>query len=267
METEARNPRTGEINGRLWGARARDWADLTECNSRDLYEAVFDRAGLKAGWAYCDAGCGSGLATQIAASRGARVFGLDAAANLLAIARERLPDGEFLLGDLEELPFPNATFELVTGFNSFQYAGNPGIALREAARVTKPGGRVVIVTWGEPEGMEAAALLAALRPLVPPPPPDAPGPFALSEKSVLRDFAADAGLEPLEVFDVDSPLQYVDLPTALRGLSAAGVTVKVIESSSEDAVHKAFTEVLTPFRQPDGSYRIIATFRCLIARV
>ena len=83
--------------------------------------------------------------------------------------------------------------------------------------------------------MEAATLSAALRPLLPPPPPGAPGPFALSDEAALRVCASGAGLESLEVFDVDSPWQYSDLSTALRGLSSAGVAVRAIENSSEDA--------------------------------
>jgi SAM-dependent methyltransferase len=264
--TSEHKPRTSEANARLWGSRARDWAQIQEEQCRPAYVAVFDRIGLAPGAAYLDAGCGAGMAAQIARERGARVCGLDAAPNLLAIARTRVPDGTFEAGDLEHLPFAEGSFDLVTGFNSFQFAGNPGIALREARRVAKRGARVVIMTWGKPEGMEAATLLGALRPLLPPPPPGAPGPFALSEESALRAFASAAGLEPIEVFDVDSPFCYPDLATGLRGLGAAGIAVRAIEHSSENAVNDAHAKALAPFRQADGSYRIGATFRCLVAR-
>ena len=52
-----------------------------------------------------DAGCGAGLAAQLAAERGAVVSGLDATSALLAIAAERVPNGEFAAGDLESLPY------------------------------------------------------------------------------------------------------------------------------------------------------------------
>lgn len=265
MTTEQK-PRTADINARLWGARAYDWAEIQEGTCRPVYLAVFERMGVKPGMTYLDAGCGAGMAAQIAAGRGAQVFGLDAAPNLLEIARRRVPDGEFHVGDLESLPFPREKFDLVTGFNSFQYAGNPGVALAEARRVTKPGAHVVVMTWGKPEGMEAASLIAALRPLLPPPPPGAPGPFALSDETVLRAFATGAGLESVEVFDVDSPWQYPDLSTTLRGLRSTGVAVRAIENSSEEAVNEANSKALTPFRQSDSSFRIGATFRCLLAR-
>jgi ubiquinone/menaquinone biosynthesis C-methylase UbiE len=101
------------------------------------------------------------------------VSGVDAAEAMLSIARSRVPTGDFREGDLEELPFADESFDVVTGFNSLQYAGNPVAALREAGRVAKRGGFVVIMTFGEPEGMEVAALLTALKPLLPPPPKDA----------------------------------------------------------------------------------------------
>jgi SAM-dependent methyltransferase len=205
------------------------------------------------------------MAAAIAANRGAEVSGIDAAEELLAIARTRSPNAEFQQGDIEELPFEDNSFDVVAGFNSFQYAGNPGIALAEARRVAKPGGTVVILTWGEPEGMEAAGLIGAIKLLLPPPPPGAPGPFALSDEATLRGFAQDAGLKPLEVFDVDCPWQYPDEATALRGSMSAGVVALAINTSGEDAVLDAFANALTAFKQEDGSYLIGATFRCLLA--
>jgi SAM-dependent methyltransferase len=258
--------RTGNVNGRLWGARASDWANIQEGTVRPVYEAVLERTRVKSGTRYLDVGCGAGMAAQVAAARGARVSGIDAAEALLEIARLRTPAGDFRYGDLEELPFEDDSFDVVTGFNSFQYAGNPAVALAAARRATRPGGALVIVTWGDPDGMEAALLVAAVRPLMPPPPPGAPGPFALSDESALRKFAADAGLEPVEVFDVDSPFVYADEATAVLGLNSSGVAARAIENSSEQAVTKAHAEAIAPFRQPDGSYRIKATFRCLLAQ-
>jgi SAM-dependent methyltransferase len=194
------------------------------------------------------------------------VTGLDASENLLAIARNRTPDGEFYAGELESLPFPDGSFDVVTGFNSFQYAASPGAALAEAKRVARPGSHVVVVTWGDPVGMEAASIVAALRPLLPAPPPGTPGPFALSDETALRGFASVAGLEPLELMDVDSPWHYADLATALRGLGSSGVAARARDHSNADAVDEAHAKALDPFHQGDGSYRVGARFRCLVTR-
>ena len=265
MISELRS-QTSAVNAPLWGSRARDWAELQEGQCRPVYQAAFERLGLGAGWTHLDVGCGAGMAAQLSAGRGASVRGLDASPNLLAIAQERLPSAEFLLGDLEALPYADDSFDLVTGFNSFQYAGNPGVALAEAKRVSRPGGQVLIMTWGEPERMEAAFLIRALGPLMPPPPPGAPGPFALSDETALHAFASGAGLEPLEVFDVPSAWHYADLRTALRAQLSSGVAARAIAHTGEEAVQAAYSRALEPFRQPDGSYIIEASFRCLTAR-
>jgi SAM-dependent methyltransferase len=259
-------PRTAAGNGRLWGARARDWAELQEPQFRPLYEAVFGRTGVKAGTRVLDVGCGAGLAAQMAAALGAKVSAIDAADGLLAIARERLAGGDIHQGDIEELPFPDNAFDLVTGFNSFQYAGNPAVALREGGRVARPDGKVVIVTWGAPEGMEAVAVITSLKALMPPPPPGAPGPFALSDEKALRKFATDAGLTPLEMFDVDNPFNFPDETMALRAWSSSGVAVRTAEIAGKDAVRAAHAAAIAPFRRTDGSYRIGAAFRCLVAK-
>lgn len=256
---------TSETNGRLWGARAHDWAEVQEGQCAAAFHAVLSRARVGQGTRHLDVGCGSGLAAQLSTSLGASVSGIDAAEVMLVIARERTPTGDFRHGDIEALPFDDDVFDLVTGFNAFQYAGNPSQALREAGRVTKPDGMIVIMTWGEPAGMEASSLVAALKPLLPAPPLGAPGPFALSDETALLAFAKAGGLTPSAVFDVDTAWSYRDEDTALRGLASAGVAVRAIEHSGEDAFIEAHRAALAPFRQPDGSFRIGARFRCLVA--
>jgi SAM-dependent methyltransferase len=258
-------PGTSEVHSRLWGARARDWAEVQEQQCAPAFHAVLAHAGAGHGTRHLDVGCGAGMAAALSAALGAQVAGVDAAEALLEIARERTPGGDFRHGDLEALPFDDGTFDLVTGFNAFQFAGNPARALREAGRVTKTGGVIVIMTWGEPAGMEAASVVGALKPLLPVPPSGAPGPFALSNEMALRAFATAGGLTPGKVFDVDSPWFYPDEETALRGINSSGVAFKAMEHSGEKAVIDAHRAALAPFRQPDGSFRIGASFRCLVA--
>jgi SAM-dependent methyltransferase len=93
--------------------------------ARPAYEAVLERTNIGRDTCYLDVGCGSGMAAQLAAARGARVSGIDAAEALLTIAPSRVPGGDFHHADIEDLPFSDQTFDVVTGFNSFQYAANP----------------------------------------------------------------------------------------------------------------------------------------------
>jgi SAM-dependent methyltransferase len=231
-----------------------------------LFRAVLERSGIAAGTRLLDVGCGAGRFVQLAAERGAVVSGLDAAPALVAIARERVPAADVRVGEMEDLPWPDASFDVVTGFNSFQFAANPVNALREARRVTASGAQVFIATWGAPEDCEAAGYLRAVGALVPPPPPGAPGPFALSLPGALERFAVEAGFTPGEHANVECVWSYADLDTALRGLLSTGPAVRALRQVGEERVRRAVTEAIAPFRTARGGYRIENTFRYLVAR-
>jgi SAM-dependent methyltransferase len=167
---------------------------------------------------------------------------------------------------MESLPFPDDSFELVTGFNSFQYAARPGRALEEAARVVRPGGSVLVATWGDPAECEALGYIDVVGTVLPPAPPGAPGPLALCDPEALRAFARGAGLSPRELGDVDMPFVYADLETALRGTLSAGPAARAIDAAGEDVVRQAVARALAPFRLSSGGYRLENRFRYLIAQ-
>jgi SAM-dependent methyltransferase len=239
---------------------------VNEPSCEPFYEAVFDALGLASGQRLLDAGCGAGLAMQLAAKRGARVTGFDASAGLLVIAAERVPDADVRQGDLEELPYPDDSFDAVTAFNSVQYAADPVAAVRELGRVAKPGAPVGLVTWGSAEQCETRVVLAAIGGLLPPPPPGAGGPFALSEPGKLEALAESAGLTPERAGDVPTPFIYADLETAVRAQLSSGPARRGIEHAGEQATRDALTASFAGSRQPDGSYRQDNSFRYLIAR-
>lgn len=254
------------VQGELWSARARDYAEVQEPTFLPLYESVLRRPELASAGTHLDVGCGPGLASQTFAKMIAKVAGIDASPPFVEIAKRRVPSGDFRVGEMEALPHTDGSFDVVTGFNSFQYAASPLDALGEARRVAKRGGLVVIAVWGLPDQCEAAGHLKALGSLMPPPPPGAPGPFALSEETKLKAFASDAGLTPLTVVDVECPWIYPNLETALRGLLSSGPAEKAIRASSFVHARDALTDSIVPYRATSGTYRINNTFRYLIAR-
>ncbi|MFN2123646.1 MAG: methyltransferase domain-containing protein [Candidatus Promineifilaceae bacterium] len=253
---------TAKIQGQIWGARARDWADVQERVAVPLYEAVLKETAVGANTSVLDIGCGSGMFCEMAAKRGARVSGLDASESLLAIARERVKDGDFRTGELEELPYADRTFDVVVGFSSFQFATNPANALREASRVSRTGA-VVIAVPGKPE--EDNFFVKALVPLLPPPPPGAPGPIALSVDGALEALATQAGLTPSKVKTVECPWDYPDEKTALRGLMATGPATIAIQNKGEDVVREVFLNALAPFKTGSGRYHLKNNFRYMVA--
>lgn len=257
---------SAQIQGDLWGARARDWADFQEGSFKGLYAAAFDATRVGAGTSLLDVGCGAGLALKTAQARGAKVSGIDAGASLVDLARSRCPGADVRVGDIEELPFGDAGFDVTTGFNSFQYAANPVGALAQAKRVTKPNGFVVIAVWGAPEKCELSVYIAALGKLLPPPPPGAAGPFALSAPGALEALVGKAGLKPEGAKTVTTTMTFRDRATAIRGLLASGVAERAIRSSGEEAVAKGIGEAIEVARKSDGSYSFSNEWRFLVSR-
>jgi SAM-dependent methyltransferase len=247
---------TAILQGQLWGVRASDWAEVQEGLYTPLFEAVLQKTALGPGLSLLDIGCGSGLFCQMAMLLGAQVSGLDASEALLDIARQRTPQGDFRVGEMEELPYADQTFDVVAGFNSFQFAADPVNALVQARRMARKGGSLVLAVFGKPEDTEATAYFAALRPLLPPPSPGAPGPFALSLDGALESLVAQAGMVPGAVEQIDCPWQYADEKTMLRALLSTAPSIRAIQNSGEAAVRQAILEGLTPFKNAAGGYRL-----------
>jgi SAM-dependent methyltransferase len=246
------------VQGQLWGARAQDWAACVEQVGLPLFGAALDAARVTAGTRLLDAGCGAGLLALLASLRGAQVTALDASPALVAIARQRLPAADVREGDLEALPFADASFDAVIAVNSIFYAADMAAAMRELARVARPGGRVVITAWGPPARCEfLAAVMPALGPLMPPPPPGAspPHPGALSEPGALAAVLVKAGLRVVEEGEVACPFVFPSTEASWRANSSAGVNQAAIAHSGEAAVRAVYADADRAHTRPDGSVR------------
>jgi SAM-dependent methyltransferase len=258
---------TGSKQAELWAPGARDWADYNEPMCTPFYEAVLEATGVRAGTSLLDVGCGGGFALLLAARRGAVVSGIDATRQLADIASERVPGAAITVADLEDpLPFAASSFDVVTAFNSIQYANDPIGVLVNMRKVTKPGGLVGVVVWGPPQLCESGVMFTELGPLLPPAPPDAPAATAWSEDGELERLASAAGLEVVAVSDVANPLIYPDLATAVRTQLSSGPASAASAHSGRPAVRGALTRAFAGSRKPDGTYRQENVFRYLIAR-
>ena len=255
---------TARAHGIAWGARARDWADVQEGVAVPLYRDVLQRVAIGPGQSVLDVGCGAGTFCRMAAALGATVAGIDAAEALIAIAAERVPSGDFRVGELQALPYRDGSFDVVTGFNAFQFAGDPVEAVRDASRVSRTGA-VVIAVFDRPDRSQSTAGLRALGELLPPLPPGAPGPFALSADGALEALARQADLMPRLVRTVECPWDYPDEATAVRGLMASGPAVRAALAHGDEAVRAAILTALVPFRTPSGGYRLSNAFRYVLA--
>lgn len=253
-------------NAKLWGRQAKDWATIQEPTANSGYIHALNALQLTGQECLLDVGCGTGGFLVMAAPKVRFITGFDGTVEFAEEARRRLPAYPFLVGEMENLPFPDEAYDVVTGFNSFQYAANINNALREARRVLKPGGRLVAMIWGNKEDCQAAVSLGAMGKLLPPPPPGTPGPFALSEQKLLEKTLENTGFTVLQSTDVDSIWDYPDVATLLRGFLSAGPATKAIDAVGYDKVAAAVTETLPPFTRPDGHVVYNNKFRVVIAK-
>jgi ubiquinone/menaquinone biosynthesis C-methylase UbiE len=253
------------MQAKLWGQRPKDWAAIQEPTAKSCYEYALDFIKLKPADKLLDIGCGTGLFISLAAKSGADITGFDATAPFIEEARQRNPSVKFITGEMEELPFADNSFDVVTGFNSFQYAADITNALNEAKRVLKNGGKLVAMIWGEKEDCEAASYLKAVGSLLPPPPPGAPGPFALTDNHLLEILLEKMGLTVLNSADVDSIWDYPDMETAIKGLLSAGPAAKAIENSGYEKSYQTTLEAAKPYIKSNGHIVYKNKFRVVIA--
>ena len=251
--------------GPLWGARPADWA-ISEDQQVPTYQAAIDRVGLSAGQRVLDIGCGVGAFLQMVAERGGEPVGLDASESLISFARTRLPHADLRVGEMEALPWPDRTFDLVTGFNSFFFANDMVAALREAGRVARPSAPIVIQVWGAHERCDLEAMKQIARPFFPPRPPDAPPDPDLSKPSALEELADRAGLTPETAFDTTWVTEYPDTETLERAMVAVAGLAVIAGPERESELKAAIAHGLAAYRHPDGSYRLSNEYRYLIAR-
>jgi SAM-dependent methyltransferase len=254
--------------GREWSARAAAWARHWGDLARPAFEAVAGATCIGVGTRLLDVGCGSGEFCRLAVAHGADVSGIDAGEGMIEIARRLVPAADLRVGAMESLPWNKETFDVITGFNAFQFAADMIIALREAKRVARPGGQVVICNWARPQDPGLSTVFGRLRELEPPveldsPQSDAP---AIGDPGVLEALARNAALVPRQADEVDVPYLTPDYPTLEQALLDGAGFRSALERTGEKAIRKTIIDAAAPFRQPDGSYVVPNTFRYIIAQ-
>lgn len=256
---------TKTIQGKLWSVAPNYWAKHFEPWFLPMYRTALEQLELDADHLLLDAGCGAGLFSNLAIQQGASVVGVDAAPGLLEVARKRNPANNFMEEDLEALPFGDNYFDVVTGFNSFQYAGSFEKALAEAKRVLKPGGRLVLGIWAQPEKSDATQVLKAIGSLLPPPPPGTPGPFALSEDGKIESHFAKLGLKLQFKALVACPFLYSSLNDGVKSFMGTGPAAAAMNNKDKQIVEVTIAGALAPFHVADDIHFLQNHFLVFVA--
>jgi SAM-dependent methyltransferase len=198
---------------------------------------VADALAIGPGTRILDVGCGGGGFCRLAADRGAEVSAIDAEAAAVAATRRRAPGADVRVGFMEMLPWADRTFDAVTGFNAFQYALDIELALREARRVLRTGGRLGVCKWSRQNELFALAVASG-----------AGRPGALRAQDPVEAALRRVGLRVGECGHVPVELRIADAGALAE---ATGVV--------DAATHAS------PFRRPDGTYRFAAELTYCVA--
>ena len=257
---------SGERQGQLWSAAPRDWAELQEPFCRPLWQDTLSALGVKPGVRFLDAGCGGGGACVLAAALGSEVTGFDASHALLAIARERLPQAQFVHGDLEQLPFAAGHFHTALAANSVIFAEDIRQAMRELRRVVRPSGRVAVTSWGRPEQVEMRDVFAAVASAMPQRPPGG-GPFAWSADGALANLLSEAGAKVIAEGGSQCDFRYLNFEAFWRAQSSAGNYQPALQAVGHDRLQQIVGEATRAYTRTDGTIVLRNVYRWAAGQV
>lgn len=223
---------------------------------RDIHALVVERTDPKPGERVLDAATGTGAVAILAAKRGADVVGEDLAPVLIETARQRAAEEgvevDFQVGDAEDMPYDDASFDVVLSTCGVMFAPDHEAIARELARVTKPGGRLALACWKPETGMHDVFKMMA--PFMPPPAPGAGSPFGWGDEQHVRELLGDAF--ELEFEEHDSPLtlasgeEYWELFSTSYGPTKAAI--EGLKPDRREEFHRAWVEFGDTRREGDA---------------
>ncbi|WP_172331912.1 class I SAM-dependent methyltransferase [Mangrovicoccus sp. HB161399] len=234
----------------------------------EIYEDVFvpalfgqfgpmlaEAAGIRAGMQVLDVATGTGVAARAAAARGAAVTATDINEGMLAVARPLAPGVAFRRADAEALPFPDEAFDAVTCQFGLMFFGDRAAALREMARVTRPGGHVAVAVFDSwPKSPGYCDLIPLVGEIVGPAGAEAlKAPFCLGDRTRIAALFAAAGLHDpqitLRTGEVRHPSMAAWLDTEIGGWTLA----EMVDDGMMDRLRSAAPEPLGHYLNADGS--------------
>ncbi len=182
---------------------------VTPTHDRNFTKRLLTLAGIKRGMRFLDVAAGSGALTIPAAQLGATVTAVDISPKMIGLLKERasregLENVDGYVMDGHALEFPENTFD-ITG-SQFGVMLFPDLAkgLNEMARVTKPGGTVLVIAFGPPDRVDFIEFFfTALQIVVPDfqglPQNPPPLPFQLANPEIFRKRMENAGLQEIQI--------------------------------------------------------------------
>ncbi len=259
MESNAMDPADfREAQHKHWDAAAAGWKQWSEFNDRaggHISERLVELAGVQSGSRVLDVAAGNGEPALTAARKAGpegRVVATDISTEMLTFGRERaaaagLGNIEFVTSDAGSLDFPPASFDAAVSRWGIIFEPDAEAAARRIRGFLKPGGRIAISSWGEPDQVPFLSIpmrTTMKRLNVPPPPAGTPGPLSRPTPAAIGRLLegggfANVAVEQAEVTYVfDFPEQF----TAYIRAIAAPIR-SMIEQHAGDAQEEAWDAI------------------------
>lgn len=246
------------ISGKIYESYIGRWSRLVTIE-------FLDWLGQPQGLRWLDLGCGTGALSQAILSRAApaAITGMDSSKGFIRLAEEEIQDerARFVVGDAQKLPFEAAAFDTVVSGLALNFIPNPGLALDEMRRVTRPGGVVAAYVWDYAGKMEMLKIFWAAVALD----PDAANVhegtrFELTQPEPLATLFKNAGLEEVEVDAIAVPTVFKDFDDFwepfLGGQGPAPAYVASLADAPKENLRERLRQTLVTGK--DGSIQLTA---------
>lgn len=254
--------------GRTWQVGV--WDKISQLYVREIdrrFEPVVDgviaRAGLKPGEDVLDLGTGTGTVAARAAAAVApdgSVIAVDISPEMLSLARERLKAVATCRveeGGAEDIPTPDASFDVVLASLSMMYVIDRAAAAREIARVLRPGGRLVAAVWAGPQDCDIVLFQQTAGSFAPTPPVAGVGPGALADPTPFVQQLATADVDATVESDVLG-FEFGDFDLAWTVL--AGVTTAQLPPERQEEAKATVRSAMWPDPAQPRAFRNTTLF-------
>ena len=261
---------TRQRSNSTWNAVATGWYTQREEiweSSRPVSEWMIRRLDPQPGDTVLELAAGlgdTGLSTAHLVGRSGRVIITDFASEMVAAARRRaeeigVENAEFRTLDVERMDLETNSVDGVLCRWAYMLMIDPAAAFTETRRVIRPGGRLAFSVWASRERNPALSLASSILVelgYVPPPDPEAPGPFFMADTGRIRELVVAADFAEPEVEEVLFRRQFADQDAYWRFLietsATASPVLRSLPPEAQNTFRERVHEAARPFRSGNG---------------